>query len=157
MAATTSIIKGRIGALKGSTADDITFQYNPKDMRRSRRATYARNNAARADFPNSSLNQGQSLEWIRNESEDLEFELLLHVDGDKDIDSQLEKFDALMKPDATTGEPRDLIIQFGPRADRCRILDKTVVETLFSPKLNVQEARVSLKVTLLTSRSAGGG
>lgn len=150
------LVKGYIGLLIGKKADDLTFQYNPKEVRRNARATYANNAAALSDFPRTRTNQGQPIEWIRNEAEDFSVDLIFHEDGDRDIEQQLQKLDDFMKPDTNTKQPQDLILVMGPRTDRVRILEKDVTETLYTPDLHVQEARVSLKFKSMTSRSAGG-
>lgn len=150
---TSQIVKGRLGFLNGRASDDLIFQFNPTQIERARDAMYAPNQAALADFPNSTLKQLPAVEWIRNNAEEINLDLFFFERGDKNIEPQLKKLDALMKPDPNTGKPRDLVLSMGPRHDRVRIKSKRVVENLFDPKLNVQQARVTLVLTALTSRS----
>lgn len=145
------LTKGYMG-LKANNSKDLTFQYNPTTISRNRRATYAKNTAAYADFPNSPNGAPPSLEWLRNEPEDIQIDIFLHVDGDKTVDDQLKKLDEFMVPEKSTGQPPDLILVMG-RADRVRITEKNVVEKLFTPGLGVQEATVNLRLTALKSRS----
>lgn len=146
------LTKGYIGYLNGEPRY-LQFQYNPREVKRGRRATYAKNTAALADFPNSTDRQAPAIEWIRNEAEDVSFELLLHRDGDKNVEAELKKLDKMMQPDRSTGEPRDLVLVMGVRSDRVRITEKDVTEKLYAPDLKVQEATVSLRLIAKRSRS----
>lgn len=146
--------KGRMGIFDSvSAADDLIFQYNPHEIDRDRRASYGSNAAALADFPNSPKSGVQSREWVRNEPEDFQFDLMLHEVGDKDVEASLKKLDDFMKPDQNTLQPKDLFLKMGSRSDRIRILQKSVKEKRYTPDLKVQEALVTLKVFALTSRS----
>jgi len=159
MSAQRPFVKGSLGFLDARNPDqDLVFQFNPTTISRSRRATYAHSMAALADFPNAGANAIPSIEWNRNEAEDISFDLMLHrraKEGGKpaNVEADLKRIDDFMKPDANTGRPRDLVLKMGPRSDRVRITDKNVVERLFDPDLNVQQATVSLKMIALRSRS----
>jgi hypothetical protein len=146
--------KGRIGYAGALLADnDLWFQYNPSTVQYSRSATYSKNQAAFADFPNSSASAIPSLSWIRNEAEDISIELIFHEDGKRNVEKQLQQLDDFMKPDANTGKPKPLFFSFGSgRSDRIVILQKNVTGTLYDPTGLCQEAKVSLKFTALTSR-----
>lgn len=146
--------KGRIGyAGTSSAASDLTFQYNPSTVQYHRSATYSKNQAAFADFPNSAPSAIPALSWIRNEAEDISIDLIFHEDGAKNVESQLRQLDDFMKPDANTGKPRSLFFSFGAgRSDRIVILDKSVTGTLYDPTGLCQEAKVQLKFTALSSR-----
>lgn len=147
--------KGRIGLLNAGPYSDLIFQFNPAEIRRSRRAQYADNRAAFADFPNSARGAIPAFEWQRNEAEEFEFELVFHrVEKGRDCDEDLRGLDNLMAPDPNTGRPRDLVLVLGKRTDRVRIMDKTVNEKLFDPQGAVQSARVTMRVRALKSRSA---
>lgn len=148
------LAKGRIGFLTGNALSDLIFQYNPTEIDRERNASYANNQAAYADFPNSSPSSIAAKEWLRNEAEEFTVELIFHEVGDKTVDAQLQKLDDLMAPDSTTGRPRDLVLIMGKRSDRIRITNKRVREKLFDPQLGVQSAVVSLRMFALRSRSA---
>ena|SRR5579884_105438 len=150
-----ALFKGRIGVLNGGPYSDLYFQFNPSEIRRQRRAVYADNRAAFADFPNSSASAIPAFEWQRNEAEEFDFELIFHrVEKNKDCDEDLRGLDNLMAPDPNTGRPRDLLLVLGKRTDRIRIMDKTVTERLFDEAGAVQSARVQLRVRALKSRSA---
>lgn len=150
----TALVKGRIGVLNGNSANDLQFQFNPTEIDRERNASYAPNQAAYADFPNAGPNSVAAQEWLRNEPEQFNVELIFHEVGDKTVDAQLQKLDDLMAPDPTTGRPRDLVLVMGKRSDRVRITNKRVREKLFDPQLGVQSAVVSLRMFALKSRSA---
>lgn len=146
--------KGRIGYAGALLADsDLWFQYNPQTVTYSRDATYSKNQAAFADFPNSAPSSVPALAWIRNEAETISVDVIFHEDGKRNVERQLRQLDDFMKPDPNTGKPRDLFFSFGAgRSDRVRILQKTVVGKLFDEQLRCQEATVSLKLTALSSR-----
>jgi len=148
------LVKGRIGFLNGNASTDLIFQFNPTEIDRERNASYAANQAAYADFPNSGPNAIAAKEWLRNEAEQFTVELIFHETGDKTVDRQLKQLDDMSAPDSTTGRPRDLILIMGKRSDRVRIENKRVREQLFDPQLGVQSARVSLRLFALRSRSA---
>src|SRR6185312_9047704 len=149
-----ALVKGRLGFLNGSGLSDLIFQFNPTEIDRERNASYANNQAAYADFPNSGPSSIAAREWLRNEAEEFSVELIFHEVGDKTVDVQLKKLDELMAPDPTTGRPRDLVLVMGKRSDRVRITNKRVREKLFDPQLGVQSAVVSLRMFALRSRSA---
>lgn len=150
-----ALFKGRIGLLNGVPSDDLNFQYNPTEIRRHRRAQYADNKAALADFPNSARSAVPAFEWQRNDAEDFDFELVFHrPERNRSVDVELQKLDDLMAPDPNTSRPRDLILVLGKRTDRIRIIEKTVQERLFDEAGAVQSARVQLRVRALKSRSA---
>lgn len=146
--------KGRIGYAGALLADsDLWFQYNPQNVTYSRDATYSKNQAAFADFPNSAPSAVPALSWIRNEAETISLDLIFHEDGKRNIEKVLQQLDDFLRPDPNTGKPRDLFFSFGAgRSDRIRILNKTVVGTLFNEELQCQEAKVQLKITCLSSR-----
>lgn len=147
--------KGRIGLLNGGPYNDLIFQYNPTTIRRHRRAVYADNKAALADFPNTSRGAIDAMEWQRNEAEDFDFELVFHrTEKGRDCEYELRQLDDLMAPDPNTARPRDLILVLGRRTDRIRIMEKTAQENLFDEQGNVQSVRVQLRVRALKSRSA---
>lgn len=146
------LTKGYIGYLKGEPRY-LPFQYNPKEVKRARRATYAKNAASLADFPNSTDRQAPAVEWIRNEAEDVAIELIFQRNGEENVEDELKRLDKMMQPDRSTGEPKDLVLVMGVRSDRVRIIEKDVTEELFAPDLKVQRARVSLKLIAKRSRS----
>jgi hypothetical protein len=160
-----TIVRGSLGFLDARNPDeDLKFQYNPTTMSRNRRAEYAHNMAALADFPNAGPSAIPSIEWNRNQPEEFTVELFFNRQGNEqkghgaqsvavNVEAELKKLDDLMKPDQNTGRPRDLILKMGPRSDRVRITDKSVVEKMFDPDLNVQQATVTLRLTALKSRS----
>lgn len=161
----TSLVKGRLGYLLGPQSEDLIFQFNPQEIERERAATYAKNQAAYADFPNSSQGAIPSREWIRNEDEEFNVELFFHYKDDSipgtsdknykfDVDLRLGKLDEFMKPDPNTGRPKDLILVLGQRTDRVRILTKRASERMFDEQLRVLSARVTLRLFALRSRSA---
>jgi hypothetical protein len=159
------VVHGSLGFLKTNNPDDdLKFQFNPQTVTRSRAATYAHSMAALADFPNASENAIPSIEWNRNEAEEISFDLFLNRQGNEGansgrgngpahVETELLKLDALMKPDQNTGRPRDLVLKMGPRADRVRIINKVVIEKLYDPDLYVQQATVALRLIALRSRS----
>lgn len=151
-----TIFTGRIGILNAPSQDgDLFFQYNPRTIRRARRAAYADNRAALADFPNSPASAIPAFEWQRNDAEEFDFELMLHrTDDGQDVEDELHRLDELMTPDPNSGRPRDLILVLGVRTDRIRILDKSVNENLFAPNGAVQSATVNMRCRALKSRSA---
>lgn len=146
--------KGRIGYAGALLADsDLWFQYNPSTVQYSRAATYSKNQAAFADFPNSPASAIPSQSWIRNEAEEISIDLFFHEDAKRNIEKQLQQLDDFMKPDPNTGKPKDLFFSFGAgRSDRIRILQKNVTGTLYDPTGLCQEAKVSLKFAALSSR-----
>jgi len=146
--------KGRIGYAGALLADsDLWFQYNPQTVTYGREATYSKNAAAFADFPNSAPSSIPALSWIRNEAETISIDLIFHEDGKKNVESKLRQLDDFMKPDPNTGKPKDLFFSFGAgRSDRIRILGKNVVITLCDEQLRAQEAKVTLRITCLSSR-----
>lgn len=151
-----AIVKGRI-----SRADDLqaasalVFQFNPTTVRRARRATYASSNAAMADLWTGGGN-ADSIEWIRNQAEEISFELFFHADGKENVERYLKALDDLMKPEASTGRPPDLVLVLGNRSDRVRITEKDTEERLYDEQMNVQEARVQMRFTTLRARASGG-
>jgi hypothetical protein len=146
-------VKGRIGrADTMSAANDLVFQFNPTSVRRARRAIYAPNNAAMADLWTGG-GGADSIEWIRNQAEEISFELFFHADGKQTVERYLKALDDFLKPDATTGRPPDLVLVLGNRSDRVRLTDKEVDERLFDDQLNVQEARVQCRFTTLAART----
>lgn len=145
------LVKGYIGFLSDKSGD-VQFQYNPEKVERSDRYTYAHNQAAYADLPNNT-SKYPSLEWVRNEPEEIAIDLLFFERGKKNVEDKLKKLDKLSQPDRSTGAPRDLVLSLGVRSDRVRITQKNVVEDLFDEQLNVQRARVSLRMTALKSRT----
>lgn len=151
--AATKLTKGKIGFLRGPSSSDLTFQFNPTPVERSRRAIYAPNQAVYADFPNATGSATPAMLWVRNEAEGVSLELYFREYGAKDVEDELKKLDDFMKPDPNTGKPQDLFLSLGFRSDRVRILSKAVRETLRTPDLRVQEARVQLMLTSLKSRS----
>lgn len=150
-------VKWRLGFLNGNRDDDLVMQYNPTKRDLNRNATYANNQAALADFPNTLAKQQPAIEWIRNEAEEMDVELFFSYRGDKDCERELQKLDDFMRPNRTTGKPSDLIFVAGTRSDRVRIMGKRVTEELYTPTGRVQQARVRLTLKCLTSRSTGGG
>lgn len=146
--------KGRIGFVGLALVDsDLTFQYNPQSITYSRDATYSKNSAAFADFPNSAPTAIPSMSWIRNEAESITIDVIFHEDGKRNVERQLQLLDNFMKPDANTGKPKDLFFSLGQgRSDRVRILSKTVTAKLFDSSLLCQEATVSLRFTAMASR-----
>lgn len=151
-AANKGVTKGTIGLLQGPKSNDLVFQFNPTTIDRSRRATYANNNAALADFPRSAPGSLRAIEWIRNEAEEFTIELIFHQDGDKNVETQLRRLDDFMAPNIDTKQPPDLVMTMGPRADLVRIIEKKATEKLFDPSLHVQEAVVTLHLKSLRSR-----
>lgn len=154
MAQARYLARGRIGYAGTSSAQgDLAFQYNPQSITYTRAATYSKNQAAFADFPNSAPSSIPSLSWIRNEAEEISMEIIFHEDGKKNIEDKLLALDNFMKPDANTGKPKDLFFSFGMgRSDRIRLLQKTVTGTLFDNLGRCQEAKVQLRFTALASR-----
>jgi hypothetical protein len=149
-------VRGRIGRADTlSSANDLVFQYNPTTVRRARRATYARNGAAMADLWTGE-GGADSLEWIRNEPEEISLDLFFHADGKETVERYLKALDEFLKPDPTTGRPPPLVLVLGNRSDRVRLTDKEVEERLFDQQLNVQEARVQCRFTTLAARSTRG-
>lgn len=146
--------RGRIGYAGALlAASDLWFQYNPQNVTYSRDATYSKNQAAFADFPNSTPSAIPAISWIRNEAESISMDLIFHEDGKRDIEDVLRQLDDFMRPDPNTGKPKDLFFSFGAgRSDRVRILQKNVTGKMYNPQLRCQEAQVQLRLTAVSSR-----
>lgn len=141
-----NVTAGRLGPFRGSSDEDLVFQFNPSSIDSEETPQYAANMAALTDYGDPNYSGPPPSQWVRNPPEMLSLELLLHETGDRDVERSLQRIDGFLRKDARSGEPRDLVFSFGRRHLRVRIRSKRVHATLYTNDLRVQSALVRLQL-----------
>lgn len=100
------------GTGAGRTLRAFTFPLNPNAIDSGRTSRYPNVNLAQHDA--GTLSFGTVFEWTGNEPQSLSINFVLHARGDADVEEDIATLDSMQDKSGRTGEPPDLVFQYGP-------------------------------------------
>lgn len=135
-------------AANGDASLDHIFGPNPRPPRRSIQANYTDVPIALHD--GSSFANGFTSQWVGNRARRIEVEFLLHADGEKDVEAEIDRFERMLEKDPRTGEPPDMQFVFGQTYDLVRVESIEWDVILCTPQLQRQQVMAKMTLRVLT-------